>query len=80
MYTIFGLKIYVHPKMVVYFLRSLGKFLITWDKFADENTVQSRRIVCGPCVYRDQMQCTECGCFVKLKTLFTFEQCPKGKW
>lgn len=80
MFTIFGHKVWLHPKMVVYFFRSFGKFLVTRNKIADEYTIQLRRLVCRQCPLRKEMQCSVCVCFITLKTLFTFEQCPKGKW
>jgi hypothetical protein len=43
---------------------------------------KERLEICNSCKYFDAsiFMCRECGCFMKLKTLFPSSKCPIGKW
>jgi hypothetical protein len=43
---------------------------------------EQRLIICRQCEkYNDLLvQCMECGCFLKAKTLWPYTDCPLGKW
>ena len=38
--------------------------------------------VCGGCEFlrKPLMQCSQCGCFVRIKSMVPKGECPKGKW
>lgn len=38
------------------------------------------RDICGGCDKNYRGQCSECTCFIKLKSMLKTEQCPLGKW
>jgi hypothetical protein len=50
--------------------------------YASEEVETSRFAICNKCPYlrRTTKQCTQCGCFMKLKTKLAAAECPVGKW
>jgi hypothetical protein len=47
----------------------------------DDETQQSRLAICNDCpFYMASKQCSQCGCFMPLKTKLLHASCPKGKW
>jgi hypothetical protein len=50
--------------------------------YASEEVETSRFAICNKCPYlrRTTKQCTQCGCFMKLKTKLAAAECPIGKW
>jgi len=45
--------------------------------------LEERRTQCNQCEFKKNIkpaQCTECGCVIKIKTLFPWQKCPIGKW
>lgn len=48
---------------------------------ADEDIVQDRLDICKSCEFlTSKFRCTQCGCFMKLKTKLAPMKCPVGKW
>lgn len=41
---------------------------------------EHRLKICNECPSLNGGRCTECGCFVRLKTWCSEETCPKGYW
>jgi len=41
-----------------------------------------RMEICEQCEFfkADEARCTQCGCYMKVKTKFRTASCPKGKW
>jgi hypothetical protein len=40
----------------------------------------NRQAICKHCSHREGLSCGLCGCFIKLKTRLTEEECPDQKW
>lgn len=58
-----------------------------WDIFnpdtdyIDEETSNNRLSICEQCEHFTAVKsCTECGCFMPVKTRLTEARCPVGKW
>lgn len=57
-----------------------------WDQLADVGWAnyelrKQRQPICESCDKLNSLNlCTECHCFVPLKTLWTHAECPLGKW
>lgn len=48
---------------------------------ADSDIVESRIKECSNCPFlTKKFRCTQCGCFMKVKTLIGPAKCPIGKW
>jgi len=47
-----------------------------------QETVQQRLDACNACenFNKDTTRCSECGCFMRLKTQLKTSTCPLGKW
>jgi hypothetical protein len=60
------------------------KFLSSWlsSRPADPEVTQARMATCYGCLDLNfsTMQCEVCTCFVRTKTLWREETCPKNKW
>lgn len=43
---------------------------------------KERLDICNVCEFlnKEKVQCTKCGCFMKLKTVIPTAKCPIGKW
>lgn len=41
---------------------------------------EDRMQICETCDFYKEKRCTQCGCFMELKTLLTTSHCPIGKW
>lgn len=50
--------------------------------FTSDQIQEQRLLICSVCdsLDKDTARCTECGCFVQIKSRVTTEQCPLGKW
>ena len=50
--------------------------------FVSPEIQRQRLLVCSVCEYLDRpsARCTECGCFVQIKSKVSTEECPMGKW
>lgn len=63
------------------FMRSLVKHAA--NLFRQRTRVEQAVILlehCGACELRDGKSCSECGCYLPVKTAMRSEHCPKGKW
>ena len=48
---------------------------------ADNDIIMERVKHCSNCPYiTPKFRCTQCGCFMKLKTTLAHAKCPIGKW
>ena len=48
---------------------------------ADNDIIANRVNYCKNCPYiTNNFRCTQCGCFMKLKTTLAHAKCPIGKW
>ena len=48
---------------------------------ADQDVVVNRRNLCDGCEFSTSAyRCTQCGCFMKIKTQLASAKCPIGKW
>jgi hypothetical protein len=49
---------------------------------SDKELIEYRLSICNECPFLNKrlMQCTKCGCFMKLKSTLKQATCPKGKW
>lgn len=49
---------------------------------SDKQLIEDRLEICKACpaLRKTTMQCTKCGCFMKLKTTLVAASCPIGKW
>ena len=48
---------------------------------ADEDIVKERRELCQQCPFlTNSYRCTQCGCFMKIKTTLGPAKCPIGRW
>ena len=48
---------------------------------ADPDIVESRIKECSNCPFLGpKFRCSQCGCFMKIKTLLGPAKCPIGKW
>ena len=45
-------------------------------------TKEHRWEICNRCEFltKNLKRCQKCGCFMKLKVIFEYATCPKGKW
>lgn len=52
------------------------------DIFVSTEVQKQRLLICSVCDQLDTAtaRCTECGCFVQIKSKVTTEECPLGKW
>ena len=52
------------------------------EVFVSPEVQKERLVICSECNYleRSTARCTECGCFVELKSRAATENCPMGKW
>lgn len=51
--------------------------------FTKQAKVSKKRMeICSECEFYGKMlmNCKKCGCFLKAKTMFLYEECPIGKW
>ena len=48
----------------------------------DKDTARKRYQICEGCeeFRRSTQQCKLCNCFMRIKTRFSFSNCPLGKW
>ena len=45
------------------------------------NKIEERKSICGSCEHLTIMRtCEKCGCFMPVKILIPFINCPIGKW
>jgi hypothetical protein len=58
-----------------------------WDvvnpntEYADKETQNGRYDLCKDCIYFTAAKtCTQCGCFMPVKSKLLHAQCPIGKW
>ena len=48
---------------------------------ADNDIIINRVNYCSNCPYiTPKFRCTQCGCFMKIKTTLAHAKCPIGKW
>lgn len=47
---------------------------------ATDEVIEERRSICSSCQYRNKLNCTKCGCYIKHKTKLAGEKCPMGYW
>ncbi len=61
------------------FLWALIKYIFIGNKVS--NKVHKDRLsICYSCSYLSNTTCSICGCYVKKKTKWSTESCPKNKW
>lgn len=48
--------------------------------YATSDVIANRRSVCDQCEFNKANFCSECSCFVPLKTTFNDSPCPLNKW
>ena len=56
---------------------------IAMNDVVDEEIAKERLDTCYGCKYcvgEINPKCMQCGCFIDMKTLYTREKCPEGKW
>jgi len=63
----------------VRFIWALIKYLIWGDRVSTE-VQQTRLSICYTCKDLCDTKCCVCGCYVKKKTQWSTEVCPKNKW
>ncbi len=61
------------------FFWALLKYIFIGNRVPNE-TYKSRLDICYSCPYLDNKQCSICGCYVKQKSKWSTESCPKNKW
>ena len=49
-------------------------------KFADKETIASRRSICSSCEDRNGLFCSICNCLIDWATAMPGKSCPSGKW
>jgi hypothetical protein len=59
--------------------KDLTNNLINGFKTSEE-LKKDRLQICEGCEFYKEKRCTQCGCFMELKTLLTSSACPLGKW
>lgn len=63
---------------------SLARSLYRWAKAGFsvpvDEAVETRRKLCGNCLYEKDGECTRCGCNILAKTAVSTERCPLGIW
>jgi hypothetical protein len=60
----------------VSFFKELGSYFL-----ADSDIIKERIDICKGCKYlTKRTRCTQCGCFMKIKTTLIDARCPIGKW
>jgi|TARA_R100001594_G_scaffold1363_1_gene5889 hypothetical protein len=48
---------------------------------ADKDIQDERMAICRGCKFlTPKFRCTQCGCFMKVKTKIAGMSCPEGKW
>ena len=68
------------------YLKSFLKFLYenikSGFKQVSYDEYNNRLSICRACIFFDpeQTRCTDCGCYVKVKSKFKTENCPQGYW
>jgi hypothetical protein len=55
---------------------------VTGNRTLVEDSIREHRLsICGACPkFTPEGRCTECGCFMKVKTAFVTSNCPLEKW
>lgn len=47
---------------------------------ASQEVKETRLAICEKCEFNEPPKCTQCGCYISKKVLFTLTKCPVGKW
>lgn len=61
------------------FLYALFKYILL-GKTVSNDVFLKRNSICNSCEYMSLNKCNICGCYIKYKTKWTTEKCPKNKW
>ena len=66
------------------FTRASIKHVASGFEHVSENVKQHRMRMCAGCDFllppQDNPSCSQCGCFLSIKTSWASESCPIGKW
>jgi hypothetical protein len=56
--------------------------ILSGMKSASPELIEQRNFICSDCEkYNPQKDsCSECGCFLSIKTIWSEQKCPLGKW
>ena len=52
----------------------------TGELVAPEHMIRERLLICEKCLSKVGIRCTECGCYLSLKTAVLAAGCPSRKW
>lgn len=64
---------------ILRFIKALVKFIIYGD-VVTKDVHDERMSICESCEHRCGTTCCICGCYLKKKTQWSSEHCPKNKW
>ena len=71
-------------KKVENFTRASIKHAASGFEHVSENVKRHRTRLCAGCDFslppEDNPSCSQCGCFINIKTGWASESCPIGKW
>lgn len=69
-------------KQVKGFMRSMWLNIKSGFKHVTHEEYEDRLMVCHSCPFLNhkETQCTDCGCYVKVKARLKVEDCPQGYW
>lgn len=59
---------------------AVAQFVQRGGKYVTREVRTERIEICKPCDQLTGNKCSQCGCFVSLKTWLPAEQCPLDKW
>lgn len=61
---------------------AVAKWVLSGFKLVTREQQDTRLAVCEQCefLFKEQVRCTKCGCFVKIKAWMATEDCPLNKW
>jgi hypothetical protein len=62
------------------FISSSVKHIKTGMKTVPEEVKKERLDICNSCEYYKENRCTQCGCYMNIKTEWAEQECPLKKW
>ena len=67
-------------KMAKNFAVAVKEHVKTGSEVASKEVVEQRLSLCSICEFRNNEQCSLCGCFLAKKASWAESNCPIGKW
>lgn len=65
-------------------IRNFARSLLRWAQAGFPIAIREERMkrikICGECPYKRKGYCTQCGCFIAVKSAFQTEVCPLNYW